>query len=957
MSIDRFPGPKPFSEKDSSLFFGREEEKSNLINQVKINRLNVLFGRSGNGKSSLIHAGLIPYYTSEQYKIIEIRLQSFQIVTSPHQTLKSQVILELKNKRSSPNIYLHEILPESNTSSMWQHFKTLQWEATKEGLEGVILIIDQFEELFNFPQEQYKVFADELSELIYNRTPYRFQEAIDKTIKDRNNYISENQYLFDFVKNEIFSSFLIGIRSDRLYLLDELGDVIPVIFNNRIRLGHLDLTKINDVIKKPAELLGDFSSPTFEIKDDVIKDIKDYLLNGPSNQNKHTYIEAFQLQIICQYIEQMVIKISKRRPNTKVVIDKSKLSKPVSTIIKDYYESTIKKFNSTDVNESDLGKLLCIRYFIERKLIDNKTHNRICLDKTSVYPLGIGDVLLKKLLDSKIIRKETNTVSGESYEISHDSLVNPILSANNSEGLGILKTKLYDYYSKATSDLETRLWITYRLILSKAIDKGGNITRFYPDNKDKNQLHCLKRLVESNIFVKGDTFEGKRINDLSEFYFLNETFKDVVLKKQSEYNVRKQKLFVGVFILLIVIIWYFAFINANSRLQHKVDASRIFLLSKRELFNPPNSNVIDTILPVKKLLLLTEIYETLKESKKVDTATVNSTGKALTSYFNSFDFIGKRISERGKYALTIKTSENKLLVIYVEQRNKIQKKDTKYAYIYDQYGGGQGQYKDIVDADFGVNSEVVILKKDSLIFHEGNAKPDRKVILDLSSLGKLAKGTLSIDSIKTAGIFGQINLKSQDSNVSGGESADLFQNAYYVPLDSKKIIIDYDGKANLLQQSGVKRIISDINFSGEPINILNFGGKSLIRSSTTLSLKDNTRKYTSETLITGVYFSQKSDSIFVNDGQNITILDNELRPISKFKNTYNINIPNNRKIFAYIQSGTYIVLVNLQDPVIKSIQTLDAESVYNYITKGQHTVTWSPPLTIDDKKKLGFDEQ
>jgi predicted GTPase len=55
-----FPGPRPFAESDSLLFFGRDRELSDLVALLFAHRAVLLHAPSGAGKSSLVNAGLIP---------------------------------------------------------------------------------------------------------------------------------------------------------------------------------------------------------------------------------------------------------------------------------------------------------------------------------------------------------------------------------------------------------------------------------------------------------------------------------------------------------------------------------------------------------------------------------------------------------------------------------------------------------------------------------------------------------------------------------------------------------------------------------------------------------------------------------------------------------------------------------------------------------------------------------
>ncbi len=55
----RYPGVQPFKTNESDIFFGRDDDKTKLYNLLMLEKLVVLFGKSGHGKSSLINAGII----------------------------------------------------------------------------------------------------------------------------------------------------------------------------------------------------------------------------------------------------------------------------------------------------------------------------------------------------------------------------------------------------------------------------------------------------------------------------------------------------------------------------------------------------------------------------------------------------------------------------------------------------------------------------------------------------------------------------------------------------------------------------------------------------------------------------------------------------------------------------------------------------------------------------------
>src|SRR3954470_16214624 len=59
-SINPFVGLRPFESDESLLFFGRQQQTSELLEKLHKHHFVAIVGSSGSGKSSLIRAGLIP---------------------------------------------------------------------------------------------------------------------------------------------------------------------------------------------------------------------------------------------------------------------------------------------------------------------------------------------------------------------------------------------------------------------------------------------------------------------------------------------------------------------------------------------------------------------------------------------------------------------------------------------------------------------------------------------------------------------------------------------------------------------------------------------------------------------------------------------------------------------------------------------------------------------------------
>lgn len=59
-AVNPFPGLRPFEPEEDYLFFGRERQTDELLKRLRTTRFLAILGRSGSGKSSLVRSGLIP---------------------------------------------------------------------------------------------------------------------------------------------------------------------------------------------------------------------------------------------------------------------------------------------------------------------------------------------------------------------------------------------------------------------------------------------------------------------------------------------------------------------------------------------------------------------------------------------------------------------------------------------------------------------------------------------------------------------------------------------------------------------------------------------------------------------------------------------------------------------------------------------------------------------------------
>ncbi len=178
-----YKGLHAFQYEDAQDFFGREQLVHEMVKRIEgilegeskqsqSSRCMLILGASGSGKSSAVMAGLLPALQKNQY-IPEIKrwffLEPVVPGEQPVHSLAHTLNLSFLNKRDvglSPlEGYAHEsILKELNSSPSRGLHELLQRIST-DSEERVVLVIDQFEELFapSVKSEQREHFMNLLS--------------------------------------------------------------------------------------------------------------------------------------------------------------------------------------------------------------------------------------------------------------------------------------------------------------------------------------------------------------------------------------------------------------------------------------------------------------------------------------------------------------------------------------------------------------------------------------------------------------------------------------------------------------------------------------------------------------------------------------------------------------------------------------------------------------------------
>ncbi len=262
-----FPGLRPFFEPDAPLFYGRGAQIRSMLTRLRACRFLAVVGTSGCGKSSLVHAGLIPAVrrntlgpTPERWRVIKLRPGN-----APMQRLAEALVAEI----SAEQITLA-------SSAVGQESYTLL--ATRKGLEAgrfglpaaleilkvssqtpVLVLVDQFEELFRFHTQE---------------TLAHSETATPATKEGRQNQAQAfvKLLLAAAAQNERPISVVLTMRSD--YLGDcSLYSGLPEAINDaQFLTPQMSREQMRTAITGPLELFGAEADPA--VVDQMLNDVE-----------------------------------------------------------------------------------------------------------------------------------------------------------------------------------------------------------------------------------------------------------------------------------------------------------------------------------------------------------------------------------------------------------------------------------------------------------------------------------------------------------------------------------------------------------------------------------------------------------------------------------------------------------------------------------------------------------
>ena len=387
-----FIGARPFAQKESALFFGRDREAHDLRSLIIAHPVVLLYASSGAGKTSLLNAGVIPLLEERELEVLKPARVSGRLPRS------------LRDKLVN-NLYVFNIV------SSWANKSMTPAELTTQDIPGFlaasphitdevnepqlrIVILDQFEELFTFSQERW-----------------RERQAVF-------------EQLAEALEVDPLLRIVLSMREDFIAQLDPYASILPHGLHTRYHLDPLSADAAREAV------IGPLSNAEKSITPDACTALIEQLLSikvkdghGDVVETLGKFVEPVQLQVVCQNMWSGV-------PDnvTEINIEQLQSFADVDEALLQFYEKALKTTcRHTKLNEDTL------RHWFNNYMITPVGTRGMAYRGTSHSGRGeysIPNKAVDDLAARHLIHAEVRAGGERWYELTHDRFISPIQKSN-----------------------------------------------------------------------------------------------------------------------------------------------------------------------------------------------------------------------------------------------------------------------------------------------------------------------------------------------------------------------------------------------------------------------------------------------------------------------------------------------------------------------------------------------
>jgi hypothetical protein len=380
-----YVGPRPFERDDRPFFFGRSAEARELLSLVVAERAVLLYAASGAGKTSLLHAALVPLLEEEE---------GFE--TLPIARIRAA--LPDDALAAARNVYTAGVLSslvEGEADDVLQLTLAQFLEARPHTLDAQgfpaprALIIDQFEEFF---------------------TAYaQYWHQRDRFIGDLNHALEADPLL----------RVVLAIREDYVAQLDPFEPMLPRQLRTRFHLERLGAEAALAAVVSPTRATARTYAPG--VAEKLVRDLLRLRIDtgrAEPEEVEGEYVEPVQLQVACQSLwdglPPDVAEITEEHLRTFGDVDE---------VLRRFYDGAA---HAAAVRARMSERRL--RERVEESFI-TAVGTRNTVYRTETQTGGLPNAAIDELESRRVVRAEWRA-GARWYELTHDRLIGPIQTSN-----------------------------------------------------------------------------------------------------------------------------------------------------------------------------------------------------------------------------------------------------------------------------------------------------------------------------------------------------------------------------------------------------------------------------------------------------------------------------------------------------------------------------------------------
>lgn len=618
-----FTGLKPYSENNSDVFFGREQEVENMLDILQKNKLLTVSGVEGSGKTSIIKAGLISRLKNgfmgqagKEWSIAYFRPGINPISNLAHAlTSKELLYLNAKSKTTDYSYYKN-LLIEFEALGIFHIYKNSEIFKKK----NLLIVIDQLEDLFRFK----KYFDADKSE-----DDNKLMDLIYRSVSNKN----------------ISIYFVIGIENRYMTRLTSYKKLQEIVNPSHYSIQKFDVSKINHLLKNT------FTPYNIKFEQTVI----DYFYKCLNKDS--SYLPNFQFLLFKLYDKYCLKENKKRTINENDIKEFGELSHVISTDLDKFYN----KFENVDKNN--------IALFFKTLI---KPHESIILSDYQKIK-NISEISNLSIENISLIINSFKDKFSDIFEVFEPSiseikhLDNPIINSENILSLKYVKHLNWEKRNNWIEE-EKKDYLQYKILFKNAIRYENNEVDFIKTIELDNAILWRDNKLHNINWSKKHDFDFKKTID-----YINKSEVDSIrLQKERDYQLEREKknekakkkaYFVFITVCLILTIVAFKKCKDARDSKEKIEKNNIILKNQKNELDDSYSKLESqknelndsyTKLESQKNEL-NDSYTKLQLQKK----TINDKNTVLKYQKDNLD---KKNSELEKYSKQIDSTYKKLKI-------------------------------------------------------------------------------------------------------------------------------------------------------------------------------------------------------------------------------------------------------------------------------------------------------